>query len=78
MDWTELLKPETLFLLGVPVVGLAMIIAWAVVRCAQINADRRLKQSMLDQGRSADEIERVLAARSEPIHAGMCNQKRNA
>jgi hypothetical protein len=46
------------------IIGIVAIIASSVNKIHRRNADTALKQDMLERGLSADEIERVLAAKS--------------
>jgi hypothetical protein len=49
------------------VVGIVAIIGSTINRMHRRNAEIALKQDMLDRGLSADEIERVLAAKSPDL-----------
>jgi hypothetical protein len=63
MDWSELFQPSVMVFVVVGTIAVVAIISGAVTRHARTKAEIELKQTMVEQGRSAEEIERVLAAR---------------
>jgi hypothetical protein len=62
ITWTK----DTIMAIGVVLVmagvPLASILGWYWMKLHQTRSDNALKQSMVDRGMSADEIERVMAA----------------
>ncbi len=65
-NWFAFLqRPETLAVGGGLIVAIIAILAGTWRHVEQIRADAELKHSMIDKGMSAEEIQRVLSARSE-------------
>ena len=65
ITWTR----DTIMAVGVVLVmagvPLASILGWYWLKLHQTRSDNALKQSMVERGMSADEIERVIAAGGE-------------
>jgi hypothetical protein len=66
MQWDRLLQPDTLAILlmfGAPiVVPLIAIVGYFWHSAVKTKSENELKRSMVEQGMSADEIERILNA----------------
>ena len=65
---------RTIVLAMIPgtLVGIVAIIGSTINRIHRRNVDAAMKQDMLDRGLSADDIERVLAAKSPEPHNRRC------
>ena len=64
LDWSRVLQPEVLsILLGCSIVIIA-ILGYYLCSALKTKSENDLKQSMVERGMSAEEIERVLSARS--------------
>lgn len=57
-------SPDTLFVLGMFAVPVTAIVCGAWYKIAKTTSDNELKRSMVERGMSADEIERIMAART--------------
>ncbi len=64
-SWDDVLRPETVMWLAIALMAVVPTIAviWGAVKKSKY--ENELKQSMVERGMSADEIERVLAASSK-------------
>ncbi len=63
MEWSNL-NPNVISVIGVFAVPVTAIIAHFWHAGIKVKADSELKRTMVEQGRSADEIERVLGMKS--------------
>ena len=66
MDLDKLLEPEVLIFVIGALIAIVAIVSSCVKSCVKDRGERELKQTMLEQGRSVEEIERVLRAGTEP------------
>lgn len=63
VDWNRVFEPQTIAIIMamlVPIVGSA---AWAWFQVNKTRSDNALKRSLAERGMSAQDIERVLAAK---------------
>ena len=65
--WLSLTRPEVICLLGSFLVAIIVVVFTTWAHLERHRADVELKRDMIARGMSADEIERVLAAKSPDL-----------
>ncbi len=64
LDWSRVLQPEVLSIFLGCSIAIIAIIGHYLCSALKTKSENDLKQSMVERGMSAEEIERVLSARS--------------
>ena len=67
MDWDRILQPDVLVLVLAFSIPIVAIIGNFWYQAAKTRSENELKRSMVEQGMSAEEIERVIAARGPEV-----------
>jgi hypothetical protein len=62
-DWNALLKKDVLIFLPAILVPIAFAVGWTWIRVVKIQSECDLKRTLAERGLSAEEIERVVAAK---------------
>ena len=65
MNWDKVLRPEILVFVVGGLIAIVAIVSSAMKSFAKAKLETRLKERLLDQGMSVDEIERILLAGKE-------------
>ncbi|MCZ6793018.1 MAG: hypothetical protein O7J95_05320 [Planctomycetota bacterium] len=65
MNWDKVLRPEILVFVVGGLIAIVAIVSSAMKSFATAKLETRLKERLLDQGMSVDEIERILLAGKE-------------